>query len=82
MFTVSFAPVDAFKDVSDSLEAIGVKPEEAELQWLPKNTMPLSTDDTLQVMRLIERIEELDDVRAVYSNLEVSDEAVELLETA
>jgi transcriptional/translational regulatory protein YebC/TACO1 len=37
---------------------------------------------TLQNMRLIDELEELDDVRQVYSNLEISDEAMAAYETA
>ena len=39
-----------------------------------------SPADTLQVMNLIETIEELDDVAKVYSNLEISDEALARIE--
>jgi YebC/PmpR family DNA-binding regulatory protein len=75
-------PVDAFKEISDRLKGAGIKPEEAELIWLPNTPMTLSGEETVQVARLIERLEELDDVRAVYSNLDLDEEAVELLETA
>lgn len=44
--------------------------------------MDLDVEDTLQVMRAIEAIEELDDVQNVFSNLHVSDEAVANLEIA
>lgn len=75
-------PVDRFKIINDELEAAGIKPEEAELQWIPEAPVPLSSEQTVKVMRTIEKLEDLDDVRSVYSNLEVSEEAVELLETA
>ncbi len=75
-------PVEAFKAISDRLKSDGIKPEEGELRWFPNNTMPLPPDSTLQVMRIIDRLEELDDVHAVYSNLEVTEEAVDLMETA
>lgn len=76
------APVEQFKAIIDRLEGAGIEPEEAELRWLPNATLPLGADQTVQVMRLIESLEELDDVTQVFSNLEVSEEAVELLETA
>lgn len=75
-------PVDAFKDLSDRLKAAGIKPEEGELRWFPDNTISLSQKQTVQVMQVIEQIEDLDDVQAVFSNLDVSEEAVEMLETA
>jgi transcriptional/translational regulatory protein YebC/TACO1 len=76
------APVEAFKSVSDQLHALGVQPEEAGLRMLPNSTIELPGDQALQVMRLIEHLEELDDVQEVYSNLEVTEEAVGMLETA
>jgi YebC/PmpR family DNA-binding regulatory protein len=76
------APVESFKAINDRLVTEGIEPEEAELRWLPNAALPLGADQTLQVMRLIESLEELDDVTQVFSNLEVSEEAVELLESA
>lgn len=76
------APVEAFKGVSDHLSAAGFQPTEAELRMHPTSTVELPPDKALQVMRIIESIEELDDVQRVYSVLQVTDEAVALLETA
>jgi len=42
--------------------------------------MELNVEDTLQVLRAIDALEELDDVQNVYSNLKVSDEAIAALE--
>jgi YebC/PmpR family DNA-binding regulatory protein len=77
-----FAEVEAFKAINDALEAEGIKFDEASLRMLPNTLIQLPPDKTLQVMRLIETIEELDDVQKVFSNLDVTDEAVELLEAA
>ena len=74
-----FAPVEAFKSVSDRLRAAAIHPEEAELRMEPTNVVELDPDDTVKVMRTIEELEELDDVQKVYSNLHVSDEAVEAM---
>ncbi len=43
---------------------------------IPKTSISLSPADTLQVMNLVETLEELDDVAKVYSNLEITDEAL------
>lgn len=74
-------PVESFKAISDALEGIGVKPEEVGLRMLPTSTLALSPDHTLQVMRVIESLEDLDDVQQVYTNLDVTEEAVEMLAT-
>jgi transcriptional/translational regulatory protein YebC/TACO1 len=42
--------------------------------------MELDVDGTLQVMRAIENVEEIDDVQNVYANLRISEEAVAALE--
>jgi len=76
------APVEAFKAVNDRLAKAGVKPAEAELRMHPTTVAELPPDQALQVMRIIEHLEELDDVQRVYSTLQVTDEAVALLETA
>jgi YebC/PmpR family DNA-binding regulatory protein len=75
-------PVDSFKAILDSLNSAEIEPEEAGLRMLPKNEIELEPDKTVQVMRTIETLEELDDVQAVYSNLTITDEAIAKLEAA
>ena len=74
--------VEAFKAINDVLRSAGLHPEEAGVRMLPNNSVELPSDQTVQVMRLIETLEELDDTQQVFSTLHVSDEAVALLETA
>jgi YebC/PmpR family DNA-binding regulatory protein len=76
------APVEAFKSILDSLAAAKIQPEEAGIKLLPKNEIELNPDATVQVMRTIETLEELDDVQAVYSNLTITEEAIAKLEGA
>lgn len=75
-------PVETFKDIADRLHAAGVQPEEAGLRLMPKQELELGVDQTVQVMRALEGIEDLDDVQNVFSNLKVSEEAVAALEAA
>jgi YebC/PmpR family DNA-binding regulatory protein len=77
-----FAPVEAFKQISDRLGEAGVKVTEASPRMVPTVLNELPPDQTLQVMRLIESLEELDDVQQVYSTLKVTDAAVAMLEAA
>jgi YebC/PmpR family DNA-binding regulatory protein len=74
------APVEAFKTLVDRFRAANVAPAEAGLRMIPTQEMELSVEDTLQVMRAIEGLEELDDVQNVYSNLRISDEAMAAME--
>jgi YebC/PmpR family DNA-binding regulatory protein len=73
-------PVEAFKNISDKLHAAGVQPEDANLRMIAKQDLELPTDQTIQVLKFIETLEELDDVQNVFHNLKVSDEAWAALE--
>ena len=76
------APVEAFKKLTDALFAAKIRPEEAGLRMLPNQEIELEVDKTLQVMRTVETLEELDDVQNVYSNLRITDEAMAAMESA
>lgn len=62
-------PIDAFKSIIEVVESTGVKPEEASLQYVAK--MPLEIDDDTQekVDKIVDAMEDLDDVQDVYTNL-------------
>lgn len=77
-----YAPVEAFKTIADALHEAKVKPDESGLRMVAKQELELDVDDTLQVMRLVETIEDLDDVQDVFHNVKVSDEALAALESA
>jgi transcriptional/translational regulatory protein YebC/TACO1 len=77
-----FAPVESFKTIADALGQVHVQPEEAGLRMIAKQELELGVDDTLQVMKVIESIEEHDDVQDVFHNVKVSDEALAALEAA
>ena len=76
------APVEVYKAISDALESMEVRADEASLRMIPTSVVSLPAGESLQVMRMIENMEDLDDVQGVFSNLDVTDEAVALLETA
>jgi YebC/PmpR family DNA-binding regulatory protein len=76
------APIDRFKIISDALRDSGFSPEEAQLRMLPNAEIELSGEQTLKVMRLIEELEDMDDVQDVFSNLNLTEEVVEMLEAA
>ena len=69
-------PVDAFKSISDQLQAAGIQPAEATLRMMPNQEMELSKEETLKVMKVIEALEELDDVQNVYTNMSITDDAL------
>ena len=67
------APTE-LKLVQDALAERGVKIEDAAITMQPKATLALDEAETLKGVRLLERLEDLDDVQEVYSNLEIPDE--------
>ena len=69
-------PVEIFKTLTDALRQAGYIPREAELRMLPITEMELNVEETLQVLRAVENLEELDDVQNVYHNLRISEEAL------
>lgn len=77
-----YSDVTAFQAVRVALEEAGVTPDEAALVYEPNNPMTLNQSGALQVMSLVERIEDLDDVQDVYSTLEITDETLAAMEAA
>ena len=73
------APVEAFKVIADALHKAKVQPEEANLRMLPKQEMELNTEDTMQVLRALDSIEDLDDVQNVFANFDIPDSLLEAL---
>jgi YebC/PmpR family DNA-binding regulatory protein len=62
--------------VRRTLEASGAVIVNAEVAMVPKTQVDLPVDQTTAVMRLVERLEELDDVTRVYTNIHISDEVL------
>jgi YebC/PmpR family DNA-binding regulatory protein len=63
---------DQLEDVRRQLEG-KVAITSSELVMKPKTTVPLSEEDTAKTLRLLDRLEDLDDVQKVYTNAEFSD---------
>ncbi len=73
-------PVEMYKTLSDALRQAGYSPEEAGLRMMPNSEIELDVESTLQVMRCLDNLEDLDDVQNVYHNLRISEEALAALE--
>ncbi len=80
--TEIYVDLENFQAVQTALEEAGITMEEAAIIYDPNNPITLGQQESVQVMNLIERIEDLDDVQDVYSTLEISDEAIAALEAA
>ena len=67
-------PFTAFQAVQDALHAAGIEPEEAELAMIPTSTLAVEGSTAEQVLRLIDALEEEDDVQKVAANFDIPEE--------
>jgi YebC/PmpR family DNA-binding regulatory protein len=75
------APPTEFNAVRAALEEAGIKFDAAELTMVPTTAVPLSTEgDARKVLRVIDLLEEHDDVQNVYANFDIPDSILELVE--
>ncbi len=73
LFEIHTSP-DAFETVREALEQSGIPTESAELAMLPKSTVKLEGKQAEQMLRLMEALEDNDDVQNVYANFDISEE--------
>jgi YebC/PmpR family DNA-binding regulatory protein len=67
--------------VKEALIAAGFEPENAEITMQASTNTVLDAEDAEKMMRLIDRLEDLDDVQSVYSNADISAEIMAQLDT-
>lgn len=77
-----FTPREAMTAVETKLVEGGYKVSDSALTWVAKNELDLDANQGVQVMGLIEKLEELDDVQSVASTLHITDEIANAYETA
>lgn len=71
------APLSEYDNVSKALEDAGIEPDSSELAYIPENYTPIEDADTAkQVLRLVERLDDLDDVQNVFHNADIPDDLV------
>jgi YebC/PmpR family DNA-binding regulatory protein len=78
-FEVVTAPNDVM-DVKDALEGKGIAVASAEITKLPKSTVPLDGKTAEAVLKLMDAIEDQDDVQHVYSNFDIPEEVMAKME--
>ena len=74
-YRVVTAPED-FATVRESLKGAGIAFENAEITMQPQNSIDLDASTAKQTLRLIDALEENDDVQEVYANFDISDEVM------
>ena len=72
-----YATPDKFGSVAKALEAKFGEPRKSSLVWRPQNTVAVDDEQGEKVLKLIEGLNDSDDVQNVYANFEVSDALVE-----
>ncbi len=70
-------PWEYLSDVVEGLRNASLEPDHSEVDMVPSTTVQCDADTSAKVLRLIDALEELDDVQNVYSNGEFDDEALE-----
>ncbi len=66
-----------FAVVRAALEEAGIEIESAELAYVPSSQVPIDENQARSLMKLIDALEELDDVDAVYANFDVPADILE-----
>ncbi len=66
-------PPHDFEAVKEALEAAGLKAELAEVTMRPENTIELAGDDAARMQKLLDVLEDLDDVQNVFHNAEITE---------
>ena len=75
-YEITTAPED-FVKVRRAVEEAGWTPVSAEITMVPKSTVPLHGKEAQQVLRLMEALEDHDDVQHVYANFDIPDEVLQ-----
>lgn len=70
-------PPEAFEPVRTALEKAGIKPESAEVAWVPQNYVKLTGNQAGQMLRLVETLEEHDDVQHVFANFDIDEKEMQ-----
>jgi YebC/PmpR family DNA-binding regulatory protein len=67
----------AFEAVRDAVKALGVEPASAEVAMLPQNYIKLEGKEASQMVRLMEALDEHDDVKHVWTNADIEEKEIE-----
>ena len=74
-----YAPVEQLQEVQKSIEAESVPVRSAEMSMVPKTTIALGNKEAEQTLRLLDALEDLDDIQKAFTNADFPPEVLELL---
>ncbi len=69
--------VETFHDVLEAVKKLGIEPDAAEISMLPQNYLKLEGKQAQQMLKLMEALDEHDDVRHVWSNFDIEEKEIE-----
>jgi len=67
----------AFEAVRDAVKALGIEPATAQVAMLPQNYVKLQGKEASQMVKLMEVLEDHDDVQHVWSNFDIEEKEIE-----
>ena len=70
---------DDFGSLQAGLDARGLEVSSSGIEWAPRSTTPLTEEQIDDVLKLVDRLEQDDDVQNVFANFDISDEEMEKL---
>jgi YebC/PmpR family DNA-binding regulatory protein len=73
VYEVTTAPNDVYK-VREAIEQAGIAVQDADVRMVPQTTVTVTGKDAQQVMKMLDAMEECEDVQNVYSNVDIPDE--------
>jgi YebC/PmpR family DNA-binding regulatory protein len=71
------SPPEAFQSVLEAVKKLGVEPDAAEVSMLPQNYLKLEGKQAQQMVKLMEALDEHEDVRHVWSNFDIEEKEIE-----
>ena len=75
-FEITCNPED-FEVVETAIRTVGLQPLAAEIAMVPENTVALEGDDAVKMLKLMDALEDHDDVQNVYANFDIDDDLIE-----
>jgi len=72
-------PFESYLDIKETLKSQGIEPSRAELTMVAANEVELDEESAEKMLRLLDTLEDLDDVQNVYSNANIANEILEKL---
>jgi YebC/PmpR family DNA-binding regulatory protein len=71
------SPPEVLEQVREALTSAGINPSSAEVSWLPQNYVKLAGAQAQQMLRLVEALEDHDDVQHVYANFDIDEKELQ-----